>query len=257
MQAVATPLDVVYVSGGDRAETTIAKQGGFQLSTVSRDEGTWPDGGQVDCLLVDAVGTDERIETVERVRGQYPSTPIVVFTPDRAERALEAGATDVVRSRPGEAPDPLVQQRVENVCEAGGVPGAASQDAYTHEDLLSNLSENLQDVIWVYNLQTGRTEFVSAAYEEIWGWPRERLLTDGVELFYETVHPDDRERVRRVISNERSESHSHEITYRIRRPDGEVRWIQDRTFSIPEDSKQKRMVGVARDVTDERNASGS
>jgi PAS domain S-box-containing protein len=200
----------------------------------------------VDCLLVDAISGDR---VVERAQEQYPSTPIVAFTPDSAERALEAGATDVVRSRPEETPDPIVQQRIENVCGSGGVPGAVSQEAYTYEDLLSNLSENLRDVIWLYNIQTGRTEFVSAAYEEIWGRSRERLLTGGVESFYQTVHPDDREYVWRELSNERVEAGTHDITYRIRRPDGEVRWIQDRAFSIPEGSGQTRMVGVARDVT--------
>ena len=216
---------------------------------MGRAADSWPDGTRVDCLLVDAVGADG---AVERVRKQYPSTPIVAFTPDSAERALEAGATDIVRSRPDETPDPLVEQRVENVCGSGGVPGVASQDAYTHEDLLSSLSANLRDVIWVYNLQTERTEFVSAAYEEVWGRSREELFTEGPELFYETVHPDDREHVRRAVSDERVEAGTHDITYRIRRPDGEVRWIHDRAFSIHEDSERTRTVGIARDVTEKK-----
>jgi len=249
VQAAATPLNVVYVGDGDRGGPAISEQEPLQLSTVSGATDTWPAKRGVDCLLVDTVGADG---VVERVRGHYPSTPIVAFTPDSAERALGAGATDVVRSRPGETPDQLVRQRVENVCAAGGMSGAASQETYTYEDLFSNLSANLQDVIWVYNLQTGRTEFVSAAYEEVWGRSREELFTEGMEMFYETVHPEDRERLRRAVSDGHGEPGAHDITYRIRRPDGEVRWIHDRAFSVREDSERKRMVGIARDVTEKK-----
>jgi PAS domain S-box-containing protein len=65
------------------------------------------------------------------------------------------------------------------------------------------------------------------------------------------VHPDDREEVgwrkRQVLASEQQ----YQLTYRIRRPDGEVRWVMDRG-QVDRDAAGKalRVVGVLVDITD-------
>lgn len=65
------------------------------------------------------------------------------------------------------------------------------------------------------------------------------------------VHPDDRDEVtwrkRTILASE----HQYQLTYRIRRPDGEVRWVMDRG-EVERDSAGKalRVVGVLVDITD-------
>jgi PAS domain S-box-containing protein len=65
------------------------------------------------------------------------------------------------------------------------------------------------------------------------------------------VHPDDREEVRwrkqQILKSERQ----YQITYRIRRPDGQVRWVMDRgEVERDGDGKALRVVGVLVDITD-------
>lgn len=65
------------------------------------------------------------------------------------------------------------------------------------------------------------------------------------------VHPDDRKEValrkRQVLASE----HQYQLTYRIRRPGGEVRWVMDRG-QVDRDAAGRalRVVGVLVDITD-------
>lgn len=84
------------------------------------------------------------------------------------------------------------------------------------------------------------------------GYNAEELLNGSVD-FYDLVHPEDLERVRRTITKAR-ENHQDEYTYmyRILTKQGEVRWVQDWTILV-RDEKGNLLSekGVLRDVTDE------
>src|SRR5690606_17920513 len=63
------------------------------------------------------------------------------------------------------------------------------------------------------------------------------------------LHPDDRERVASYMAEHRGQE--YEVTYRIVRPDGEVRWIHDRGFPVPDPTgRVYRMAGIADDITE-------
>jgi PAS domain S-box-containing protein len=253
VQAPATRLDILYVGDGEQPRCG----GQFRVETAGTGA-EWPRDQSVDCLLVDTVtATEGAVELVRRVNRAYPSTPLVAFTdPEVVGPVLDAGATDVVRSSPGETPKTLLQQRIENVCETAPVAGVAEHGSFTHEGLLEQLSESLQDVIWVNNPDNPpgeEMEFVSAAYEEVWGRPREHLFAGGMEAFYGTVHPDDRERIREASGSARVEAGHTELTYRIIRPDGEIRWIHDRALGVGADSETSRFVGISRDITERKH----
>ena len=69
----------------------------------------------------------------------------------------------------------------------------------------------------------------------------------------ETVHPEDRERVKSEITAamEQGIPWSHE--YRIIKPDGTVRWIQDRGFPVRDDQGRVTLfTGVATDITEHK-----
>jgi PAS domain S-box-containing protein len=65
------------------------------------------------------------------------------------------------------------------------------------------------------------------------------------------VHPDDRREVGRHKRQILASEHQYQLTYRIRRPDGEVRWVMDRG-QVDRDAAGKalRVVGVLVDITD-------
>jgi two-component sensor histidine kinase len=65
------------------------------------------------------------------------------------------------------------------------------------------------------------------------------------------VHPDDREHVRWRKQQILKSEDQYQITYRIRQPSGEVRWVMDRGQVEREPSgKALRVIGVLLDITD-------
>ncbi len=121
------------------------------------------------------------------------------------------------------------------------------------EERFRELAEKIEDVFWVHDLKEPRLLYVSPAFERVWGRPVEMVLRD-VEIWYEFLHPEDRERVRHAILT-RQHTGSWEHEYRILRPDGQVRWVRDRAFPVRgERGEVTRIVGVARDVTERKRA---
>ncbi len=114
------------------------------------------------------------------------------------------------------------------------------------EERFRQLAENIRAVFYIY--EEGIFRYISPAYAEIWGRPPETLYEDP-NSFWETIHPEDRDDVKRLMEKE---SHKeYEVVYRIVRPDQSIRWIRDRSFPIGDGSgRTQRVVGIAADITD-------
>jgi PAS domain S-box-containing protein len=130
------------------------------------------------------------------------------------------------------------------------------QDALAEsEERLSQVTETVREVFWVGLPDTGQVLYVSAAYETIWGRSRESLYADP-RTWLDALHPDDRKQMAGTLARQR-EGEGDDI-FRIVRPDGEVRWIRNRSYPVRDaQGRVFRMVGSAADVTDERNAVAS
>jgi two-component system cell cycle sensor histidine kinase/response regulator CckA len=118
------------------------------------------------------------------------------------------------------------------------------------ESLFRQLTGTIRDVFWIGEPRARRVLYVSPAWESIWGVPGQALLDDpGVLLA--SVHPEDRERL--AESMRTSHEETFDQTFRIVRPDGEVRWIHDRGYPMRDaDGNIARVVGLATDITAER-----
>jgi PAS domain S-box-containing protein len=113
------------------------------------------------------------------------------------------------------------------------------------EEELRLVTETIEDVFWIATPGLKEKLYVSPAYEKIWGRSKESLYEDPFS-FIQSIHPDDRRRVR-----EWTQHHEEEIEYRILRPDGSTRWIRDRGFPVYDThGKVTKFVGVATDITD-------
>jgi PAS domain S-box-containing protein len=114
------------------------------------------------------------------------------------------------------------------------------------EERFRTLVEAIDHVFYVTELEDDRLIYLSPAFERVWGRPRAFLLEHRAR-FFDTVHPDDRDRLLAGLAVQRAgEPTYHE--YRIVRPDGTVRWIADRSFPMP--GETRRAAGLAVDVTD-------
>lgn len=115
------------------------------------------------------------------------------------------------------------------------------------EQRFRQIAENLREVFWISNPDRSAMEYISPAYEQIWGRPADSVYADPL-AFLDSLHPDDRERVAGLLPLQAAGQYDTE--YRIVRPDGEVAWIWDRAVPIADaDGLVYRIVGVAEDVT--------
>ncbi len=124
------------------------------------------------------------------------------------------------------------------------------------EELFRQLAENIHEVFWVMDFKTRRIEYVSHAFEEIWGRPCGSIYEDS-ELFRKTIHPDDFTKMRTADKMYRLTGMLDE-QIRIIRPDRTIRWVRARTYPVKDTTGDVfRTVGVAEDITDFKHAEES
>ena len=102
----------------------------------------------------------------------------------------------------------------------------ARQDDAGQEALLSAMLESVGELIWCTSVDGKRLLYMNSAAESIYGVSIE-LLTENPDRWFEAIHPEDRDEVSRRLNSLREQGQiEHE--YRIVRPDGSIRWLQDR-----------------------------
>lgn len=119
------------------------------------------------------------------------------------------------------------------------------------EERFRELAENIQEVFWMRDAKSEQILYVSPAYERVWGASRDSLYRRTIS-WMESVHPEDRERVYRAVVTRQTAGQYNE-DYRIVRPDGTVRWINDRAFPIRDaGGTVLRVIGLAADITERK-----
>ena len=121
--------------------------------------------------------------------------------------------------------------------------------AENNERCFRELAEHIREVFWMTNPLGDELVYISPAYEQIWGQTCQSLYDDpGRRLAW--VHDADREEVLKAFKRDAANG-DYDKTFRINRPDGEVRWIRDRAFPVLDDEGELyRLAGFALDVTD-------
>ena len=107
-------------------------------------------------------------------------------------------------------------------------------------------AEQMDEVCWIRNLDDGRLVYVNPAVERVFGLPRETAYAD----------PD---AVRRLVLDEDADAFREYVAarargpargeYRIRRPDGGLRWIASRSFPLVDAAGARMAAGCTEDIT--------
>ncbi|MDO9224439.1 MAG: EAL domain-containing protein [Pseudomonadota bacterium] len=122
------------------------------------------------------------------------------------------------------------------------------------ETRFRQLAENIDAVFWIGSPDWRRVLYISPAYERIWGRSSESLYARGMDWF-DAVLDEDRATLREKLPVEdKDDWQTIEFPpYRIRRPDGEIRWISARAFPIRDKAgKLLRVAGIAEDTTEQQ-----
>jgi PAS domain S-box-containing protein len=116
---------------------------------------------------------------------------------------------------------------------------------------LTLILESVQDVVWSYSVPEQRVAFMNqGAAQAVYGRNVQEFYDDP-QLWIRVVHEHDKgiaEAIRAGLPKGPTED-----VYRIRRPDGSIRWLHSRTWvAYGSDEAPARYEGVIRDVTETR-----
>lgn len=113
------------------------------------------------------------------------------------------------------------------------------------------LAESINVVFWLIDANNNETVYISPGYERIWGRSCASLFASP-SSWLDAIIPEDQGRVQGAVRLYSAQD--YDIEYRIRRPDGELRWIHDRAFPVRNAEGQiYRIAGVAEDITLRKN----
>jgi PAS domain S-box-containing protein len=247
-------LNVDDNDGARYAKTRILQSAGFRvveaengtdaLEFARRDE---PDQVLLDVKLPDING----IEVCRRIKADPATASILVLQTSAALtgrddkiRGLEGGADNYLAA-PIEA-DELIANV--NALMRMRQTQSALRDS---EERFRQLTDNIEDVFWMFAVPSGALVFVSPAYSSIFGRVAGELgSTDDDWLT--AVHPDDRASVQQRW---RAQDHyqTYDEEFRVVAEDGAVRWVRDRLFPV-RDAKNVvyRVARVTSDITQRR-----
>ena len=150
-----------------------------------------------------------------------------ITTEQRAERVLldaRAELEQMVRDRTAE-----LARRSELLREAEGLAHLGSFDV---------------------DLRTGAVHWSDELYR-IHGQDPARFVPT-LERFEASIHPEDRARWRAELARQMADPAPGTIELRIRRPDGEIRWIRALAHASRGDGRPVRLIGCSQDITEAR-----
>jgi PAS domain S-box-containing protein/putative nucleotidyltransferase with HDIG domain len=194
------------------------------------------------------------IELLREARRLRPALPVVLVTGRGSEEvaaaALGLGASDYLAKQPGYLR--LLVKALENAHHRSALDRERHALAES-EARFRHMAASISEVFWIVSPGNDRVHFVSPAFEAVWGIPADAVTADP-SLWWNAILPEDhdvvRERMAALAAGE-----SRDTQYRIRRPDGGVRWIRDRGHpQVDAAGRLQFITGVAMDVTESRES---
>jgi len=115
-----------------------------------------------------------------------------------------------------------------------------------------NLFDQLDGVALWTATEPGEFDYISAGFEDIWGFPPEDAKKNITRLI-EAIHPEDRERVRKNIEASAQGLRDEAYEGRVVHSDGSVCWVLTRQVLLREDDGEvSEVVGICTDITEQK-----
>lgn len=174
------------------------------------------------------------------------TTGAVLSTRDLAQRLAEAEAT--IEALLSGQIDAVVDSKTQTPV----LLSKAQEALRESNEKFHQLADNITDVFWIRSPDMREVQYVSPAFERIWGRAVEVLYADP-QKWMEYILPEDRDRVEAAFANLTGDSASVDLEYRIARPDGEIRWVRSRGFQVRDGAGVLiRLIGIITDTTEAR-----
>ncbi|WP_144158204.1 response regulator [Paraburkholderia sp. BCC1885] len=119
------------------------------------------------------------------------------------------------------------------------------------EERFRQMAENIDDVFWMLDPATNQLLYVSPAYRRLWGDVAPSPVP-AAGHWAGCIHADDEAAVETAYRALASGT-PYEIEYRIVRPDGNIRWVAERAFTV-RDTRNRiyRLAGIVNDISERK-----
>lgn len=131
----------------------------------------------------------------------------------------------------------------------------AQAEARRAEQRYHTLVQNLPGVVYHAEHNGNRTmHYISPEIERFAGYTPDDLMEDRSISFASLIHPEDRDRVDRIVARAVEEHSAYEVAYRIVTASGAERWVFDHGQPVASDVRSEGVLldGVIVDMTAER-----
>lgn len=113
------------------------------------------------------------------------------------------------------------------------------------EQRFREISENVDEIFWIRSGDNKKLLYINPAYERLTGNTRQSLYDDPLSFSALVVEED-----LSLLSNIVTAEQEYETSFRIKKKDGEVRWLMTHVFIVRDEKGAiLRRVGITNDIT--------
>ncbi len=204
-----------------------------------------------DLILMDIILKDETngIQVASRIK-EF-DIPVIFLTAHSEEstfqRALETDPYGYVLK-------PYDPTELRHAIEMALYKKKMENELKESQDQFRLLTETLDDIIYVVDLQKQKIVYMSSSVEKITGWSKESFYENS-DLWMEMMLPEDRSKVISNISRIGAHDEDRKMEYRIKTRNNNFKWLSE-TFKVlsVEKGRPKQIIGHATDITLEKES---
>jgi PAS domain S-box-containing protein len=213
-----------------------------------------------DLILADyTLPSFDGFSALRMARRQKPDLPFIFVSGTMGEEAaieaLKTGATDYVLKTRLLRLAPAVRRALREARERRELH-SAEEELRTTADELQRVMASVPDCLFSAEIDEQRNwsyRYYSPMVEKVLGRPASFYI-ESPTRWLEAIHEQDRPRLMEAfVRVATGQSEYEEEEYRILRPNGEIRWIHDRSV-VTRSGQRLRIYGVMSDVTDRKVA---
>ncbi|MCW8829166.1 MAG: PAS domain S-box protein [Gammaproteobacteria bacterium] len=194
------------------------------------------------------------LDILATIRCEQLDLPVIVLSDGVGEElavtVMHAGAHDFVTKANLARLVPAIERELEELAIHRRQQSAEAA-LRESERRFRQLTENIGEVFWLLDAQSGAVIYLSPAFEEVWEQPPRRMQENAAFLL-ETVHPEDYHRIQKTLQKKGWLGFNAE--YRILLQDGSSRWIRTTSFPIRDNAGEiYRVAGLSIDISEHKH----
>ena len=129
----------------------------------------------------------------------------------------------------------------------------AEESLRASEEQYRSLVASIPEIVWRADGE-GNVSFVGPRVEVVLGYSAAEVYQQGDSVWYNSIHIDDRERVRQAFESLINEGTRYDVECRFQRKSGEWLWMHDRAVVASDSSGVRFATGLLSDITERKEA---